>query len=100
MGAAKYKNKRGKERVVKFGEAGMSDILGLEKGNFFVLEVKTEKEFAYYVKHYNQIVSAPKNKKQEHLLEQINFMQNVKDAGGYGWFVCSLTQVKAVIELM
>lgn len=61
-GVAKYTDSRGKERFVKFGEKGISDILGIFKGIFFAIEVKKLK-----------------NKPTKH---QANFLQNVKDNGG------------------
>lgn len=66
VGMAKYDSRRG-PRVVKFGHAGSSDILGYTGDGKF---------FAYEVKRYK--------KKPTQLQEQ--FLENVQDAGGIcGW---------------
>ncbi len=61
-GAARYE-KDGKERFIRFGTPGISDILGvLQDGRFFAIEVKM-----------------PKRKLTE---IQANFINNVNRAGG------------------
>jgi penicillin-binding protein-related factor A (putative recombinase) len=39
-GCATYQSKNGKKSFVRFGQPGMSDILGIYKGKFLAIEVK------------------------------------------------------------
>ena len=39
-GGATYQGKNGKKSFVRFGQPGMSDILGIYKGKFLAIEVK------------------------------------------------------------
>lgn len=60
---------------------GTSDILGLCRGRFFALEVKTPLTI--------------KNGLSE---EQIAFLNRVKKRGGYAFAVCNMEQVQFVID--
>ena len=73
----------------KYAIKGVSDILGVSRGRFIAIEVKTLVEFKWYEK-FSQNMRGIKvgelNKKQLHALNQINFLNKVNENGGIGFF--------------
>ncbi len=77
-GGAYYPKKDGTKQFVRFGERGVSDILGMLKGGqFFAIEVKR-----------------PGGKPTPH---QAAFLKSIEDAGGISILAHSIEDVSAVI---
>ena len=68
----------------QYQEAGVSDILGCLDGKFWALELKTPEKF----------------KRPGHGLTplQVEFIKNVRDAGGVAFCVCSVEQVEFLLN--
>lgn len=95
-GEAPYQNKDGTYRRVKFGCPGMSDIQFWYRKRTVWCEVKSPKEYKYVMKHFDRIASGQKlkTKKDIHLLEQINFILNMRENGCLGFFASSSMEVE------
>jgi hypothetical protein len=78
---------------------GMSDIVVFYRGKTFAFEVKTPSEYQFMVRHWPKVTSQIKaSKRIMHLREQWAFIQSVQKQGSIGAFVCSIAQVKDIIE--
>lgn len=91
-----YDEKQGRYRSMsKFATRGVSDILGVYKGRFIAIEVKTRKAFGWHYGLYKKISAGymPKNKNESRAMEQIIFIDNINKNGGLGFFACSLEKV-------
>lgn len=85
----------------KFVQRGVADILFWYKKKFIALEVKVPKEYNYICKNYLRISkSIPDmlSKKDFHILEQIEYLEGIRRNGFVGEFVCSLEQVRKILE--
>lgn len=89
----------------KYYRRGLSDIEFLYRGKTFYFEVKTNKELKWWAKKYPTVkhidpstLTANKDKKVKHFLEQQNFLDNVNRTGNVGRFVDSLEMVKEIIK--
>jgi hypothetical protein len=74
---------------------GVSDILGyLRDARIIAVEVKTPEAYKYLLKNYETLKTyfGP-SKQKNHLREQIEFIEGVKNAGGFAMFACYLKQV-------
>ena len=70
---------------------GISDITFYYSGKAYAIEVKTEKEYKFVVKHYDRLLNGfAKTKKDVHIQNQILFIESVKRTGNAGFFTCSL----------
>ena len=79
-GATKITGKH-RERFIRFGQPGISDILGiLCDGRFLAIEVKTPKRRKY--------VSKP----------QKQFLDTINGAGGVGFVACSIEDVEKNLQ--
>lgn len=81
------------ERFIFYGlHRGASDLIGLWKdGRFLSIEVKTKKEYDYVMKHYKRLKASKKvirkpTSKDDHLIEQIRWIEMVRKLGGLGFF--------------
>ncbi len=84
----------------KYSRKGVSDILTCIDGKFYAFEVKTLTEFNYITKHIDRLLTMPLyqlNSKQEHVVHQYLFLQEVNRAKGVGRFVCNLKQVQGLV---
>jgi len=82
---------------------GISDVLGQSRqsGVLLAFEVKTEKEYKYVTKHYDEINNKtylPWNKKKEHLRNQIKFIEGVNNRGGIAGFVYSIECIDKLLR--
>lgn len=85
----------------KFIRNGLSDIFLWKDGEFTAIEVKTPLEMKFLVKHRPEIIKTDRkllSKKKQHLKDQIEFIENIKSCGHKGFFVCSVDQVKNLIN--
>lgn len=88
----------------QFAPKGVSDILGVHKGKFVAIEVKSEKQFAYVERLIERTsergirLYLPKSKNEVHLIEQIVFLENIKKQGGIGFFTYSVTHALAKLR--
>ena len=85
----------------KYHRKGCSDILLCYEGKFYCFEVKKESEYLKIKKNYNRISTTPIKLLPEYLhraKRQMNFIEDVRRAGGLGDFVCSLDQVRLILE--
>lgn len=64
--------------------SGIPDIIGCYKGRFYGIEVKTPKMYAKPDHHLTK-------------LQQLA-LQRIREAGGVGVVVCSVEQVKEIVE--
>jgi len=79
----------------KYRINGVSDILGYYKNKSFAIEVKTESEYKFVMKHYDRIKNGGLNTKRDRrLFDQISFIEMVKNHDQIGFFACSVDQVK------
>jgi len=71
-----------KHRFVRFGEPGISDIIGvLNDGKFLAVEVKT-----------------PERRKQVSEAQQ-RFLMGINKAGGVGFVACSIEDIESNLSL-
>jgi len=86
----------------KYAIRGVADILGIYLGKFIAFEVKSEIEFKFYEKHGDRLKTCPfiycRSKKEENLWRQIHFIENLNAKGGIGNIVCSIDQVKKILQ--
>lgn len=86
----------------KYYRKGFSDIMFNYKGKVFYFEVKTPEEYNWYEKKKEKLRATPltmlKSKKEIHFKEQQLFIDGVRRGGSVGEFVCSLNQVRNIIE--
>lgn len=97
VGASQYTDKNNVTRFVKFGDKGMSDILGCipPEGKFLACEVKSEKQYNYVMKNYDRIKRGQiKTKRDMHLSNQIQYIEDIKRIGGVGLFACCIENVE------
>ena len=100
------KLKRFRQANSKFQPYGVSDIFFFSNGGFFAFEVKTEKEYKYLMKNYEEIRNGffshkSKNsteKKKARLQSQILFLESFRKQGGIGDFVFNLKMVAKIIK--
>ena len=78
-GAAKFPGANGKDRFIRFSRPGASDIFAIRKGQFIAIEVKK-----------------PGKKPTE---KQVEFLQEIEDAGGIGFVATSIDDVKQKLKL-
>lgn len=81
------------QRPNKYSRSGTSDIIGCVNGRFIAIEVKTEKEYNWVWSFIQRVASGsyvPKNKKEEHAVDQINYLDSKKFHGGLCFFTYSL----------
>ena len=74
---------------------GVSDILGyLRDARILAIEVKTPEAYKHLCKNYDALRTyfGP-SKQKNHLRDQIEFVEGVKKAGGFGIFACDVKQV-------
>jgi penicillin-binding protein-related factor A (putative recombinase) len=78
----------------RFSRAGTADIIGCLNGRFIAIEVKTEKEYNWtwnFIQKRNGVGSVmPKNKKEDHAVDQINYLDSKRLHGGLCFFTYSL----------
>ena len=85
----------------KYYRKGMSDILFCYKGKFFCFEVKKKDEHEKILRNYERIKNTPIKMLPNylhHAKEQMNFIQEIKRAGGDGDFVSNLEHVKEILR--
>jgi len=83
----------------KFYRRGMSDISFLWNGMQFYFEVKTPEEYNWVYKKIPKLKAiGAKNQKEEHILEQLNFMLDAMKAGAHAGFVKSIKEVDEIIN--
>ena len=89
------KNRRGGLRPVKYGTVGASDLFILFEGKPIFTEVKSPKEHEYLIKHGTRIAAYKDMKKKDfHLLDQIQYLERVKQAGAIAFFASSIEDVE------
>lgn len=82
VGAMELPNKNGTTRMVKFGKAGISDIIGLsKKGRFIAVEVKRPETM-------KRVTPA-----------QDSFLQMIRDYGGIGIVASSVEDVQKQLKV-
>lgn len=89
-------------RPGKFSRKGTSDIVGVFKGRYVAIEVKTVKEYNYYIENEQRILIAILNKeelskKDAHLADQILYQEQKISAGGICFFTCSLEHTLTIL---
>jgi hypothetical protein len=98
-----YDGKTMRKHASKFCMNGASDILGLYKGTFYALEVKTPTTIKFYETNKERLEKTPswflKTKKEQHFRRQIEFQKKIKVLGGKSFFVSSLKDVKKYLEI-
>lgn len=74
---------------------GTSDILGLYKGRFIAIEVKTPQTYKQFMTYIigDKPISPSNNKVATRALQQQDFIDKINDHGGSGIVVHSLDQV-------
>lgn len=83
----------------KFIPKGPSDIFGTYYSRSVYIEVKTPKEYAYLIKHYEELRKyVGKSKAKNHLKDQIRFIESNSALGCIAFFTCSLDMTKAKIK--
>lgn len=68
---------------------GISDIIGIYNGRFLAIELKKQ----------GWSPPGPEAKSYRHFTEQRDFIQEVKDAGGIGFFASSVEEVIEQLDL-
>jgi hypothetical protein len=77
----------------------MSDILVFYRGKTFAFEVKTIDEYKFIVRNFDKIKGSGKaSERINHLRDQYQFLLSIRKQGGIGEFVCSISEVKEIIE--
>ncbi len=86
----------------KYAINGASDVIGVFRGRFCAFEVKTPKEYQYYLNHGERLRAAPfiycRTKKDERFWKQISFIEMIKRKGGLGDIVASIDHVKRILQ--
>lgn len=98
--AGYYDSKIGKFRKQKskFAINGGSDIL-LSYKNVQAIEVKTPKEYAYLMKHYEELRNyIGPCKKKNHLRDQIFFIEQINKTGNVAFFADSVERVREKLK--
>jgi len=79
-----------------FQRRGVSDILGCYDSKFTAIEVKTLKAYKWVMHFWNRArekgdirLYKPTNKHEDHVLNQILFLEDVRRYGGVGFFTYS-----------
>jgi hypothetical protein len=99
--------------VVRYGLGnGTSDLIGWESvvitpdmvgqtfARFLAPEVKTEKEYDYIMKHYDELRDYNgTDKKKNHYKQQIKFCEQVTKQGGKAGFVESAERLKKLLTI-
>jgi hypothetical protein len=82
VGTAERKNKDGSKRMVRFGKAGISDIIGIRKhdGKFIALEVKRPSRRNYVTP------------------QQESFLAMIADFNGIGGVVTGIDDVEKLLK--
>jgi len=96
-----FKDGRMRKHRSKYIIKGVSDILYWSKGFFFAFEVKTPTAHKYIKKHGERLrgLSPVKlNKGQIHIVEQIRFLEAIRQQGFVAEFVSSIEDVKTILE--
>ena len=92
-----------RKHASKFVVSGVSDIIGLYKGVFYALEVKTPITIKFYETHKERLEKTPtwflKSKREKHFKRQIEFQKKIKTLGGKSFFVSSIEEVKKYLEI-
>lgn len=89
------KRKIFRKQVSKFARNGVSDISGLLPGKGLFIEVKSEKDYRYIMKHYEELKNYFGScEKKNHFKEQIQFIEDVKTSGNIGFFADSVACVE------
>lgn len=106
LGARVFNNSVGMdmETFVFYGlHRGASDLIGLWRdGRFLSIEVKTKDEYKYARKHYERLKACTKVirkpvTKDEHLIEQIRWIEMVLKFGGIAFFSYSPKHTRKVL---
>jgi hypothetical protein len=83
-------------RPNKFAPKGMSDIIGVTSNGLYVaIEVKSPDEYKWVIEFYRRIYRKhyeyrPISKREQHVLNQIIFIEEKIACGGIGFFTYSL----------
>lgn len=81
-----FRNTLGYDALAKvyygIGNPGGADLIGMYRGRFVALEIKTPGAYT----------------KKEHLAEQTNFLRVIKEGGGIAGFANSPEQAEAIIS--
>ena len=78
---------------------GVSDILGIYKGQFCAFEVKTPAEYRHVMKHWERYrIGQITNKGQRRLVNQVDFICRIREKGGIAGFVCNIEMVKELFR--
>jgi len=90
-------------RLSRFSPKGSSDICGCYKGHYVAIEVKTPLEYNWVLQFYNRIKDqlytyVPQTKKEDHVLNQIRFIDKKISCGGIGFFTYSLQNTLEQLE--
>ena len=97
-----FDGKKMRRHKSKYAINGVSDILGIYRGRFVALEIKTPVEYKYFLNHGERLKKSPyiycKTKKDQRLWRQVHFIENIKSLGGHGDFVSSIDNVKRVLQ--
>jgi len=77
-------------------QKGTSDILFFNKAKCTAIEVKTEKEYKFVMKHYERLknIRLCKTLRDKHLHDQILFIEGLKKTGNHGFFTFSIYDTK------
>ena len=104
-GVATYKGKNNSERRVRYGFKGISDIACVirpsdsNRGVYVAIEIKNPTEYNYILNNYDRIKSGKfKSKRDQHIFDQIAFIENVKDRKAVGFFVDSIDTLIRELE--
>ncbi len=93
-------------KLSKYTRRGVSDIIGIIQGQFLAIEVKKPSEINFFLKSYEELEQvyceslmkgekgASRAKKAEHAIEQKQFIDEVIEEGGVGFFAKSLHDVQ------
>ena len=83
----------------KFTPKGVPDIFGSYYNIAAWIEVKTPTEYAYLVKHYDELRSyMGVTPRKNHFKNQIQFIEHRRKIGDIAFFACSWAMVKEKLE--
>lgn len=85
----------------QYTPAGMTDIIFLWNSFAYFIEVKRESEYKWLMKHHDRIKSSfPKNKRDVHAKNQINFIEDIVGrVGCKGFFTYSVDDCLSKIHM-
>jgi len=94
-GQAKYEGKDGRIRTVNFGSKGSADIFVWLPKIFVALEIKTKSDILFIRRNYSKLKQGQMtmNKRNIHIIEQNNFIENLKSIGHDGGFFNTVREV-------